>query len=483
MSKELISIITKVPQIPLVIFITLLCGRAISILKIPGLFWISFSFLFNCLYIISSICHDLHFTEITFEYLAFFADITCSFCFCLGSIWIIKPHKIIPKQRLLLLVLNFCLFAVLAIFKLKGYNNLTITCNCIYDAICLSIVAEVFRYDDEDEFRNARKFIVFGFRMWAVLQLLTLLPVPLVIYGRTILDTHVTILGFASSLIAKFLILLGIFLWYVSFAMLSNRKLGKETTEKEQLLKARTFFESILARTFHEITLPLKALGNSIEDLTSVSRALRPKAEIVQNNFERVKTIITVSKNSYKRSDNLEFEDNWLNAIDGSGDNEKVVSVNTLIEIAIRQIKNSFRCEFIPRYGTQCHILCNQTEVIQILSNLFKNSVEAYQFNELKDQKIFVRSYVKKDESNSSKVIVEVDDLAGGILPEHVDKIWLQGFSTKQKDDNNIVRGQGLHITRDLMKKYGEITVESPKRLREGLGTQFMLAFNHIHLK
>ena len=71
--------------------------------------------------------------------------------------------------------------------------------------------------------------------------------------------------------------------------------------------------------------------------------------------------------------------------------------------------------------------------------------------------------------SRPGAVLITVDDTGTGIKEDNIDRIFVQGFSTKGEG-----RGTGLYQVKSMVENLGgKITVES----QEGVGTSFSVSF------
>lgn len=127
-------------------------------------------------------------------------------------------------------------------------------------------------------------------------------------------------------------------------------------------------------------------------------------------------------------------------------------------ELADRSIKISFAVD-----TEQLKVTADKTMIEQVLINLVKNAIQA--FDEEQDKAIALRGYTNE----KGGVVISIKDNGPGIEPEALEKIFIPFFSTKKTGS-----GIGLSLSRQIMRQHeGSVTVKS----RIGEGTEFFLRF------
>ncbi|PAU95561.1 histidine kinase [Aliifodinibius salipaludis] len=110
-------------------------------------------------------------------------------------------------------------------------------------------------------------------------------------------------------------------------------------------------------------------------------------------------------------------------------------------------------------------ITAHRTQLIHILVNIFKNAKEAMVENEPEEKVIRIKTW-----QEDNKVHLSISDNGHGIKKENIDKIFTQGFTTKNEG-----HGFGLHSCANYMQSMGgKIKVESNGK---GRGATFILVF------
>ncbi len=105
-------------------------------------------------------------------------------------------------------------------------------------------------------------------------------------------------------------------------------------------------------------------------------------------------------------------------------------------------------------------------ELIQVLINLINNSKDAFIQNKISNRKIKISA-----NKNDDKLHLILEDNAGGIDENIVDKIFNQYFSTKKEDKGT---GLGLYMAKNIIEKnlLGDIFVENDNN---GLSTNILI--------
>ena len=161
---------------------------------------------------------------------------------------------------------------------------------------------------------------------------------------------------------------------------------------------------------------------------------------------ERV-TRIVQSLKSFARLDQPELE--WVDLHEG------IESTLTLMEHLIKE-----RIQVVRNYGELPKVQCYASQINQVFANLLTNAVQAI------DGTGIVSITTEQDKSD---VVIRVADTGGGIRPEHLERIFDPGFTTKGV---GVGTGLGLSIAYRIMENHqGSIHVES----QLGKGTSFTL--------
>ena len=99
-----------------------------------------------------------------------------------------------------------------------------------------------------------------------------------------------------------------------------------------------------------------------------------------------------------------------------------------------------------------------QNELFQVILNLVNNSIEAFEDkDEIFNKEIHITSF-----QEDSNILIIVEDNAGGIPKEHIEKIFDPYFTTKHKKQGV---GVSLYMCKEIVYKHhnGDINVTNTK--------------------
>jgi signal transduction histidine kinase len=180
-----------------------------------------------------------------------------------------------------------------------------------------------------------------------------------------------------------------------------------------------------------------------------LDRALRIFDDINQMTLEAAERVtrIVQSLKSFARLDQPELE--WVDLHEG------IESTLTLLEHLIKD-----RIQVVKNYGELPKVQCYASQINQVFANVLTNAVQA-----IGD----AGSITITTRQDGSWILIQVADTGVGIKPEHLERIFDPGFTTKGV---GVGTGLGLSITYRIIENHqGSIHVES----EPGRGTTFTL--------
>ena len=126
--------------------------------------------------------------------------------------------------------------------------------------------------------------------------------------------------------------------------------------------------------------------------------------------------------------------------------------IDKSISLLISQLKNR-NIEIIKEIE-DVQILGYKNEIIQVFMNLFKNAID--ELEKLGDQKRLIILDMKKE---NNLIVLSVQDNAGGVSENIIDKVFDNHFTTKEDKDGT---GIGLYMSKLMIEKSnGDIKVEN----------------------
>lgn len=239
-----------------------------------------------------------------------------------------------------------------------------------------------------------------------------------------------------------------------------QREFEKKQRESEKLLIQQTKMAELGSMTgaiAHQWKQPLNSLAIMLQELLDAyefddldEEHLRATVDKGMNNIQFMSQTIDDFRNFFKPS-KKKTDFCPKEAI------ESVISI-----LSAQLLKNSIKINFITDVEN-LHIFGFENEFKQVILNLVNNSKEAFTDSLEGNNAIDISLRVKEE-----SVVVTVEDNAGGIPTEVIEKIFEEYFTTKGDDGTGI----GLYMCRNIITNNmeGEISVEN-----SSLGARFTI--------
>ena len=142
--------------------------------------------------------------------------------------------------------------------------------------------------------------------------------------------------------------------------------------------------------------------------------------------------------------------------------------VKSSFRILSKNLKNK-DIEIITDFKNSSEVNINKSELMQAIINILNNSKDAFEIKSIKDRKIYINTYDYEE-----RVILDIEDNAGGIEEDKIDKIFDAYFTTK-KDYNGT--GLGLHIVKIVIEEHLKGSIKASNR-NSGLNIKISLPIN-----
>jgi len=224
-----------------------------------------------------------------------------------------------------------------------------------------------------------------------------------------------------------------------------------ELNSKDKLLSKQSRFAALgemISMIAHQWRQPLTGMSMSINNLLLDyelgdvdEKRSKDTLEIINKQIAYLSTTIDDFKNFFKP----DIKSNKVNL-------KLLVSDSCMIiDSSLRSagiiVQNNIKDDII--------FVTKKNDVIQIILNLVKNSMDAYKENSIKDKSIVITA----QETNKTVSII-IKDSAGGIPQEIIEKIFDPYFSTKDKKNGT---GLGLYMSKMIVEDHlaGELSVKT----------------------
>ncbi len=311
---------------------------------------------------------------------------------------------------------------------------------------------------------------------WLILQLFSLIVINVIGSTRCnammfFLISISSIIPYANGLeISRFmssqLILFAIFptmlysSYYRSIQTIEKINNIKQLHDLEiEIIKREQFSQlakisSIIA---HEVNNALSILNGNLMILKMKFPDAVEGIAMAQKSSDRIQYIVSLVKmKSFPAQENKEF--NLSQAIKDEINFLKLSTKNYSIEFDISLVEENVS------------LFANETEIIQIFSNLVSNSVSELKNVSFSNKARLIKIYL---EDQGKNINLKVEDNGSGIPENFRDNIFKEGFTSKPKGEGT---GLGLYLIKKITEKYnGSINFTT-----SSIGTCFTVTLPHL---
>lgn len=226
-----------------------------------------------------------------------------------------------------------------------------------------------------------------------------------------------------------------------------------KNNEKQKIMFWQSRLASLgqmLANIAHQWRQPLTELNLALFNMKKAS---------TQNNTQQIQEYYEESKKIIQNmSHTIDDFTNFFNPNKQKDCFDIVQSINETIQI-MQKILMKEKIELLQDYQS-VKVLGVSNELSQILINLIQNSKDAFIQNNIQDRRIFIYSKKYKDH-----VIICIEDNAGGINSNILDKIFEPYFTTKHASKGI---GLGLFMSKMICEQSLNGTLEI-KNIKDGV--------------
>jgi signal transduction histidine kinase len=232
----------------------------------------------------------------------------------------------------------------------------------------------------------------------------------------------------------------------VSILDLSEFKKNEKILLEQSKLAAMGEMVSIIA---HQWRQPLSAIGSIITTLKLKYNLKNIDLDTYDEKLNQINNYIQYMSNTIDHFRNFLIKDS----------KKDLVKVDLIVNDTYSLIKNSFDSIGIKVLINSSKSLGNisiyKNDLIQVILNILNNAKDALVLNNISNPQITI-SFSQID----SFQIIEIEDNAGGIDMNIIDKIFDPYFSTKEKKNGT---GLGLYICKMIIEKNlnGQISIKN----------------------
>ena len=242
----------------------------------------------------------------------------------------------------------------------------------------------------------------------------------------------------------------------VSILDLTEIKKNEKIVLEQSKLAAMGEMVSIIA---HQWRQPLSAVGSIITTLKLKYNLKRIDLNTYDEKLTQINNYVQYMSNTIDHFRDFLIKDS----------KKDLVKIEEVVNNSYSLIKNSFDSLGIKvninSKESLNKIYLHKNDLTQVILNILNNAKDALVLNNISNPQITINFSQKE----SSFQIIEIEDNAGGINLNIIDKIFNPYFSTKEKKNGT---GLGLYICKMIVEKYlnGEISVKNKKN-----GTSFII--------
>ena len=189
----------------------------------------------------------------------------------------------------------------------------------------------------------------------------------------------------------------------------------------------------------HQWRQPLNSLGLMFQKLNRAYQKDMLNADVMEQSTEKALRIIDqMSKTINDFRDFFKTDKEW-----------KEVKLSIVIEQACHIIEPALqenRIRLTINQENNLSITCLTNELSQVIMNIISNAMDAIILKSIKNGEIVITTG-----SNETDAYIIIDDNAGGIPEEIIEKIFEPNFTTKEKNNGT---GIGLYMSKEIIEDH-----------------------------
>jgi len=230
--------------------------------------------------------------------------------------------------------------------------------------------------------------------------------------------------------------------------LLIEKELTKQQNEKLIASSRHAAMGEMISMIAHQWRQPLSVINTSIATF-KVKKELKLNDEKgIENIFEKIEKIVLYLSETIN-----DFRDYFK-----PNKEKTVVNLSSLLSKSTYFLKTeilSCNIDYKEDIDKNVNILTYKNELLQVILNILKNSLDAFKESNLQNKYIHVTTHIDKE-----KLYLKIEDNAGGIEDDILNKVFEPYFSTKSKNGT----GLGLYICHTIVENHlqGNIQILSP---------------------
>lgn len=249
------------------------------------------------------------------------------------------------------------------------------------------------------------------------------------------------------------------------FKLISLQNIQVELEEKE--MEAWQNLVRVLTHEIMNSVTPISSLAHTVAD--ELQSQLDNERELNEITNEEIEDLHTAVQTIQKRSAGLiRFVQDFRSLTHIPTPNFATVKVKDLVDQIVLLMKKELADNKVTLETsiseTNMEILADKGLIEQVLINLIKNAIQAFDEDAL-NKKVELSAFYYEGE----KVAIRIQDNGPGIDEEALEKIFIPFFTTKKNGS-----GIGLSLSRQIMRKHQGVMVVQSK---VDEGTEFELRF------
>ncbi len=326
-------------------------------------------------------------------------------------------------------------------------------------------------------------FLLLALRIWQMGHKTTrYYLIALIIYMPTMALMALTFNGLINNTdFTRYTFLIGALIEIVFFSLILARRFHTTNSDKlkyhQQLLDEKLKNEALLREQLQEQSSELQE-KNALLLNQSRHAAMGEMISMIAHQWRQPLSAITATVGSlqvkigmdkydkdffYEQLDKLNsFSQHLSETIEDfryffkSNKQKEMFNLKKTIESSLKLTEGIFKKENIKietDLDEKVEISSFENELMQVLVNILKNAHDALVSNKVKEPKIIIKMF--EEAAESVKIIIE--DNAGGIPDDIIDKIFEPYFSTKSKNGT----GLGLYMSKSIIEEHCKGSIEA----------------------